>query len=42
MAGARAVGMRHVWLVGDATGSGEPCCPGDRVLRSLGELEALV
>lgn len=39
MAGARAIGMRHVWLAGDAAPSEAPCCPGDRVLRSLEDLE---
>ena len=38
MAGARAVGMRHIWLVGEAA-PGVPCCPDDRVLHSLAELE---
>ena len=42
MAGARAIGMRHFWLVGEATASASPCCPDDRVLRSLGELEGLL
>ena len=42
MAGARAIGMRHVWLVGDAAPPSAPCCPGDRTLRSLGELEDLL
>ncbi|MBI1846215.1 MAG: HAD family hydrolase [Candidatus Rokubacteria bacterium] len=42
MAGARAAGMRHVWLVGDEPPTGTPCCPGDRVIRSLDELEALL
>ncbi len=42
MAGALAVGMRHVWLAGDATVGAEPCCPGDRVVRSLREVEALL
>ena len=42
MAGARAIGMRHVWLVGDAAPPSAPCCPGDRMLRSLGELEEVL
>lgn len=40
MAGARAVGMRHIWLAGG--GGSEPCCPGDHVVGSLGEVEALL
>ena len=39
MAGARAMGMRHIWLVGPEATSVAPCCAGDRVLRTLGELE---
>ncbi len=42
MAGARAVGMRHVWLVGDTPAAANPCCPGDRTIRSLGDLEGLL
>ncbi len=42
MAGARAVGMRHVWLAGDAPAGGAPCCPEDHVARSLDEVEAWV
>jgi putative hydrolase of the HAD superfamily len=42
MAGARAIGMPHIWLVGDGAPPGAPCCPGDRVLRSLGDLEGLL
>jgi putative hydrolase of the HAD superfamily len=37
MAGARALGMPHVWLSGAAGGVG--CCPGDRTIRTLRELE---
>ena len=42
MAGARAVGMPHVWLVEDRAPRGPACCPGDRVVRSLREVEALL
>jgi putative hydrolase of the HAD superfamily len=42
MAGARAVGMRHIWLAGEASGTREPCCPGDRVIASLAQLEAVL
>jgi putative hydrolase of the HAD superfamily len=42
MAGARAAGMGHIWLVRDAGAGAVPCCPGDRVVGSLGELEALL
>jgi len=42
MAGARAAGMRHVWLTPDPGRQGLPCCPGDRVIRSLRELEELL
>jgi len=42
MAGARAIGMPHIWLAGEGAQPGAPCCPGDRVLRSLGDLEGLL
>ena len=42
MAGARAVGMRHIWLVGATAPAAESCCGGDRQIRSLGELEAIL
>ncbi len=39
MAGARAMGMRHVWLRPEsAAGNGAPCCPEDRVIARLAEL----
>jgi len=40
MAGARAVGMPHIWLAGEAGGA--PCCAGDRVIRTLGDLEGVL
>lgn len=40
MAGARGVGMPHVWLCADPSAS--PCCPHDRVITSLTSLEALL
>ncbi len=42
MVGARAAGMPHIWLVEDPAGRGAPCCPGDRTVRSLRDLEALL
>jgi len=42
MAGARDVGMRHIWLVGDEAHSASPCCRDDRQIRSLRELEAIL
>lgn len=39
MAGARGMGMRHVWLrASGAVGNGGPCCPEDRVIARLSEL----
>jgi HAD superfamily hydrolase (TIGR01549 family) len=38
MAGARAVGMRHIWLAGAAPSAAGPCCHGDRQIRTLREL----
>jgi hypothetical protein len=40
MAGARALGMPHVWLTGEP--SPRPCCPGDRVIPSLPHLERVL
>ena len=40
MAGARAVGMPHIWLAGDAGGAA--CCAGDRVIRTLNDLEGVL
>jgi putative hydrolase of the HAD superfamily len=40
MAGARGLGMRHIWLTGEASAS--PCCPGDHVIASLSHLERLL
>jgi putative hydrolase of the HAD superfamily len=39
MEGARALGMRHVWV---RSGEGEPCCPGDAVIGSLPELPRML
>jgi putative hydrolase of the HAD superfamily len=41
MAGARALGMPHVRLVA-SPGPADGCCPGDRVIRRVGELESLL
>jgi len=35
MAGAKGLGMAHVWV---RSGEGSPCCPGDRVIGSVLEL----
>jgi len=42
MAGARGIGMAHIWLAGEGTQQTRPCCPDDRVIRSLGELRGLL
>lgn len=42
MAGARGVGMPHVWLAGETATEPRPCCPRDRVIRSLEELPGLL
>ena len=42
MAGARAAGMAHIWLAPDPARQGRPCCPGDRVIGSLRDLEELL
>lgn len=41
MAGARALGMRHIWLIADPPPGG-PCCPGDAMIHSLVDVEALL
>ncbi len=42
MAGARGIGMAHIWLAGETAPQPRPCCPDDRVIRSLGELRGLL
>jgi FMN phosphatase YigB (HAD superfamily) len=42
MAGARAAGMAHIWLTPAPERQGRPCCPGDRVIRSLRDLEGIL
>jgi putative hydrolase of the HAD superfamily len=42
MAGARGVGMPHIWLAAEASQRRGPCCPGDPVVRSLSDLGALL
>ena len=39
MAGAKALGMRHVWV---RSGDGRPCCPEDRVIAKLEELDGML
>jgi len=41
MAGARGMGMRHVWLRPEGAGNGGPCCPDDRVIARLADLSEL-
>src|SRR5262249_17823061 len=42
MAGARDIGMAHIWLAAEAAPQSRPCCPGDRVIHSLAELRGLL
>ena len=42
MAGARGVGMPHVWLVPATPERRKACCPADPVVHSLKELEGLL
>ena len=42
MAGARSVGMPHIWLTPPVRGGPGPCCPEDSVIHSLDDLEALL
>ena len=39
MAGAKALGMRHVWLRPEGAPGNGPCCPGDVVILRLADLE---
>jgi putative hydrolase of the HAD superfamily len=41
MAGARALGMRHVWVRSETSGA-EACCPGDPVIGRLTELSGVL
>ena len=41
MAGARSLGMRHVWLRPDERANEAPCCPGDVVIPRLADLERI-
>jgi len=42
MAGALAVAMPHIWLLGETVSPSRPCCPHDPVIRSLEELQGLL
>ena len=42
MEGARALGMRHIWLVEAGVTAAAPCCESDRVIRDLAELESVL
>jgi putative hydrolase of the HAD superfamily len=42
MAGARGIGMPHIWLTPKAAQTGQPCCPGDRVIHRLEDLGRLL
>lgn len=42
MEGAKRLGMRHIWLVPDASASPVPCCPGDLMIRSLTDLQEVL
>lgn len=42
MAGAKGIGMPHIWLTPKTSGGEGPCCPGDRVIHALEELRQLL
>ncbi len=42
MDGARALAMRHVWVVEAGAPATAPCCAGDPVIHSLDELESVL
>jgi putative hydrolase of the HAD superfamily len=39
MAGAKAAGMPHIWLVAERSARNSVCCPEDRTVESLSDLE---
>jgi putative hydrolase of the HAD superfamily len=42
MAGARQIGMPHIWLRGQGSGEEGPCCPGDPVVGRLEEVRGML
>ncbi len=42
MAGAKGMGMPHIWLTPKTSGGEGPCCPGDRVIHALEELREVL
>jgi FMN phosphatase YigB (HAD superfamily) len=42
MAGARGVGMPHIWLRPVTAAETPPCCPGDQVIATLADLRSLL
>jgi HAD superfamily hydrolase (TIGR01549 family) len=42
MAGARALGMPHIWLTPAPKPPDGPCCPGDRTVSTLADLEGIL
>ncbi len=42
MAGAKGIGMPHIWLTPKAAQGEGPCCPGDRVIHALEELRQML
>jgi putative hydrolase of the HAD superfamily len=42
MAGAKEIGMPHIWLTPKGMHGEGPCCPGDRVIHALEELRQVL
>lgn len=42
MEGAKAMGMRHIWIKGVHSNKNKPCCKNDLVVRSFLELEEIL
>jgi putative hydrolase of the HAD superfamily len=42
MAGARGIGMPHIWLTPKTAQTNQPCCPDDRVIHRLEDLGRLL
>ncbi|MDE2058584.1 MAG: HAD family hydrolase [candidate division NC10 bacterium] len=42
MMGAKGLGMPHVWLISDHSGSLAPCCPDDLTIKSFADLQEVL
>jgi FMN phosphatase YigB (HAD superfamily) len=42
MLGAKALGMKHIWLAGGKRKNSRPCCPEDEVIGTLRDLSRIL